>query len=137
MHSTNYQDTLITVAPDTKALGPTEPPDSKQTIASLQFGMLSGHDYELTSDDLLFSVHVVRKGIGVAEQEAAREAFFSRGQACLRTSPLPKTYGWGLHFDSAGRVALVPLGSTRYDELLADDSITKTAAVRSSRPKLG
>ncbi|WP_409484319.1 DUF6157 family protein [Arsenicicoccus dermatophilus] len=51
----------------------------------------------------------------------------------LRTSPLAKTYGWGIHSDGQGRVALVPLGSARYAELLADGSVTKVAAMRSAR----
>lgn len=51
----------------------------------------------------------------------------------MRTSPLAKTYGWGIHFDDEAKVALVPMGSTQYDALRNDPEVTKTQAMRSSR----
>ncbi|QQS00775.1 MAG: hypothetical protein IPK37_18665 [Austwickia sp.] len=132
-HTTNYADTLITLAADTKATSAVPPPAGKGTVAERQFAMLAGHDYEFTSDDVIFTVHADRAAIPPGERAAARAVFFAKGQPCLRTSPLPKTYGWGIHADAAGRVALVPVGSARYDELLADESTTKTQAMRSSR----
>jgi hypothetical protein len=133
MHTTNYSATLIEVAPDTKATEPTEPPNNKPTVAALQYEMLFGHDYELTSDDVIFGVHAIRNGIAEEDLVAARAEFFSKGQACLRTSPLAKTYGWGFHFDDEGKVALIPMGSTQYDALRSDPEVTKTRAMRSSR----
>ena len=53
--------------------------------------------------------------------------------ACMRSSPLPKTYGWGLHFDAAGRVALVSLESPDYERLSRDPGLTQTRALRSRR----
>lgn len=127
VHTTNYLDTLITVAPDTRAVGASAPPTGRGTVAERQFALLDGHDYEMTSDDVLWAVHVARGGVGT------REDFFAVGRPCLRTSPLAKTYGWGVHSDALGRVALVPLGSRRYEELLRDDAVTKVAAMRSRR----
>lgn len=132
-HTTNYTDTLITIAPDSKAASASPPPVGKGTVAERQFAMLAGHDYEFTSDDVTFTVHADRAGLAEADRPAARAAFFAKGQPCLRTSPLPKTYGWGIHSDTAGRVALVPVGSPRYDELLADAATTTTAAMTSRR----
>lgn len=102
-HTTNYADTLITLAADTKATSAVPPPAGKGTVAERQFAMLAGHDYEFTSDDVIFTVHADRAAIPPGERAAA------------------------------GRVALVPVGSARYDELLADESTTKTQAMRSSR----
>lgn len=133
MHTTNYVDTLITVAPDTKAVAAASPPTGKSSVAELQFAMIHGHDYELTSDDVVFGVHADRKGIDFDVREDAREEFFSKGQPCMRTSPLAKTYGWGIHSDSDGRLALVPMESSRYDDLLNDDATVKRAAMKSSR----
>lgn len=133
MHTTNYTDTLILPAPDTKAQAAVAPPTGKGTVAELQYERLSAEDYSWTSDDLLFDVHCQRKGIAEPDRPAEREKYFSKGQACLRTSPLAKTYGWALHFDSAGRIALVPMGSTRAAELEADPAVTVTAAMKSSR----
>lgn len=95
--------------------------------------MLNGHDYELASDDVIFGVHATRSAVPAAEQPDARAAYFTQGRPCLHTSPLAKTYGWGIHSDTHGRVALVPIGSARYDELLADDAVTKVPAMRTSR----
>lgn len=133
MHTTNYRDTLITVAPDTKAAAAVVPPVGKGSVAERQFELLSGHDYELTSDDVIFTVFCERNQIAPPDRDAARMEFFAKGQPCLRTSPLAKTYGWGVHSDAQGRVALVGVESDHYQTLLADDTITKKPAMKSSR----
>jgi hypothetical protein len=133
MHTTNYVDTLITVSPDTKAAVASAPPTGKGSVAELQFAMMHGHDYELTSDDVIFGVFADRKGLAVEEREATRLQFFSKGQPCLRTSPLAKSYGWGIHCDAECRVALVPVESSRYDALVKDDAVVKRSAMKASR----
>lgn len=133
MHTTNYVDTLITVSPDTKAVAATSPPTGKASVAELQFAMMRGHDYELTSDDVIFGVFAQRTGIAAEDRQAARDQFFAKGRPCLRTSPLAKSYGWGIHADAECRVALVPLGSSRYDSLVNDDATVKRAAMKTSR----
>lgn len=133
MHTTNYVNTLITVSPDTKTVAATVPPTGTASIAELQFAMMHGHDYELTSDDVIFGVFADRKGVAATERSAARDQFFSKGQPCLRTSPLAKGYGWGIHADAAGRVALLPMESSRYDALISDDATIKRAAMKASR----
>lgn len=133
MHTTHYTDTLILPAPDTKAQTATAPPTGKGTVAELQYDRLSAGDYLWTSDDLLFDVHCQRKAITETDRPAERERFFSKGQPCLRTSPLAKTYGWALHFDPDGRIALLPMDSARVAELEADPAVTVRAAMKSSR----
>lgn len=86
-----------------------------------------------TRDDLLFDIHCERKQIPAAERESEHERFFSTGQACLRTSPLAKTYGWALHFDFAGRIALLPMNSERVTKLESDPSVTVKTAMKRSR----
>lgn len=130
MHSTNYANTFIAVAPDTKAERSTVP-EKPGSIAALQYALLAAQPYALTSDDVLFAVHAARQGVKPAK--AAREAFFAKPQACLRASPLPKTYGFGLHHDAQGRVALVPMESVRYAELAHDAGTKTVAAMRSAR----
>lgn len=133
MHTTNYVNTLITVSPDTKAVAATTPPTGKASIAEMQLTMMLGHDYELTSDDVIFTVFADRSGVVAKDRAAARDQFFSKGQPCLRTSPLAKSYGWGIHADARGRVALVPMESSRYEDLMADEATDKRAAMKSSR----
>lgn len=133
MHTTNYTDTLILPAPDTRAETATAPSSGKGTVAELQYARLAGNDYTWTSDDLLFDVHCARKGIPESDRAAERERFFGKGQPCLRTSPLAKTYGWALHFDADGRIALLPMDSPRVAELEADPAVTVRRAMKSSR----
>lgn len=134
MHTTNYRDTFIEVAEDSPAAHAEEPPvKDDPTIAQLHYELIAAHPYALTSDDVIFETHARRSGIGEAERDAAREAFFSKGQACLRSSPLGKRYGWGIHSDAEGRVALVARESDDYARLAADPAVAHTRAMRSRR----
>ncbi|MGO1521505.1 MAG: DUF6157 family protein, partial [Sphingobacterium sp.] len=63
----------------------------------------------------------------------AREHFFSKGQPCLRTSPLTKSYGFGVHFDHNGKVAIYGVETPAYERFLADGKIKKKKAVRSKK----
>lgn len=117
MGTTNYAQVFIQVAEDCPVNAAEVPAASNKgpTVASLQHEILASRPYELTSDDLLFEVHAARTGVAESEREEERRAFFAKSQACLRASPLAKRYGWGLHHDEQSRVALVALGSNRYD----------------------
>ena len=66
---------------------------------------------------------------------ACARSTFAQPRACLRASPLPKTYGWGLHYDSHGRITLHPVGSPEYVRLSQDSSLTQLRAMRSSRAR--
>lgn len=136
MHTTNYSNTFIAVAPDCPATEGTPPASKapKPTLAEQQFALLSEAPYRYTSDELLFSIHAERQGIPATEREEARTLFFSKGQPCLRTSPLAKRYGYGFHFNAQGLVALLPLGSAAYAEKLNDTSLRQVQAMRSARP---
>ena len=140
-HTTNYFDTFITVAPDSKADGPSEPPvkeGAAPSVAARTYGMIAEAPYAHTSDDVIFTVWADRRDVPADERGAARAEFFSKGQPCLRSSDLGKRYGWGVHSDAEGRVAVYPLGSAEY-RALADGTapdgtaVTVTAAMRSSR----
>jgi hypothetical protein len=131
--TTDYRDTFIAVAPDCPVDTAEEPPrGAAPTIAAMQYELLAARPYELTSDELLFTVHARRSGI--AEDDAdARARFLAADRACLRASPLGKRYGWGTHHDADGRVALVAVGSDEYARLSSDPALTQKAAMRSSR----
>lgn len=49
----------------------------------------------------------------------------------MRSSPLVKTYGWGVHNDAEERVAIYPLGSQRYEALTKGETVV--AGMRSKR----
>lgn len=135
MGSTNYVSTFIQVADDCPIQAAEEPPvgGKARTVATLQYELISEHPYELTSDDVLFEVHALRQSIPSEARAAAREEFFTKDQACLRSSPLGKRYGWGFHHDDQGRVALVPVGSDEYIALTADPEVKQLKAMRSKR----
>lgn len=137
MKSTNYFDTFIEVAEDCPATTGEEPPvkGDKKTIANLQFEMLHAQPYKYTSDEVFFAVYAARKDLAEGELEIARDLFFSKGQPCFRASPLTKRYGWGVHSDAEGRVALYSVGSEAYDAWLANPDVEKVKAMRSRRAK--
>ncbi|CAO3404299.1 DUF6157 family protein [Azospirillum sp. 11R-A] len=130
--STNYIDTFITVSADCKAKAGTVPPKAG-TIGALQLSLLLERPYGLTSEELLLEVHMIRNGIPPADREAARESLFAKPQACLRTSPLVKSYGWGLHHDGTGRVAAHAVESGAYRDLSTRPDLTVVAGMRNGR----
>ena len=135
IHTTNYQDTFIEVAEDTKVDNAVVPSSKgeKKTVAELQYELLSNNPYKYTSDDILFQVFADRNDLTESEYEEARRQFFSKGQACFRASPLTKTYGFGVHNDANGKMALYGLGTDEYQQFLNDSAIKKVKAMRTSR----
>jgi hypothetical protein len=132
VHSTNYADVLITPSPDSKAtLGPVVPKSG--SIGAMQYDRLSAGPYAMTSDELIIAVLATRKDIPESDWPAFQAEYFSKGQPCLRVSPLVKTMGWALHHDSESRVALVDVASARFAALMADDSIRKIHGMRNKR----
>jgi hypothetical protein len=135
IHTTNYFDTFIEVAEDTRSDHGTTPPSKgdNKTIAEMQFELIAKNPYKFTSDDILFQVFADRNDLTKAEQKKAREEFFSKGQACLRASPLTKSYGFGVHFDSNGKVALYGVETSEYQKFMENNRIKKVKAMRSSK----
>jgi hypothetical protein len=134
-HSTNYHNTFIEIAEDCPAETGQEPPfkKGKKSIANYQFEMIRDHPYRYTSDDVFFTVFALRKDIPEMDWTAARQAFFAKGQPCFRASPLTKRYGWGVHSDDQGRVAIYGVESEAYQSLIEDDKVVKVKAMRSKR----
>ncbi|WP_169250785.1 DUF6157 family protein [Brevibacterium sp. 'Marine'] len=137
MGSTNYTGTFIQVADDCPTGAAEQPPVGVKapTAAALQYALITEHPYQFTSDDVVFEVYATRQGIPTEERAEARQAFFAKDQPCLRSSPLGKRYGWGIHHDADGRVALVPLGSDVYRSLAADPTVKQLKAMRSKRAR--
>ncbi len=128
MHTTNYFDTFIAIAKDCPVTAAEVPlVRDPKSAAQIQYEMLAGHPYEYTSDDALYISNGERRG-------QRREAFFAKGQPCFRSSPLIKRYGWGVHSNAEGKIALYPVGSEEYQRLAADSSLTQLQGMRSTRP---
>lgn len=133
-HTTNYYNTLIETAEDCPVSQAQIPPEkNEKTLASLQYEIISGHPYQFSSDDIIFECYVLRNNITESEKEAERIRFFSKGQPCMRSSPLAKRYGFGFHHNKEGKVAVYPSESPEYRQLLNDSSVAKVKAMRSKR----
>lgn len=130
----NYYSTFIQVAPDSKVAEGTVPVarGGKRTVALIQYELLTADPYRFTQAELLFETLVQQKGIPESERAAAWEAFWAKPQACIRASPLPKQFGWGVHFNAEGRVALFGVESEEYRRFSQSD-LTQLKAMRSSR----
>lgn len=135
VHTTNYYNTFIEIAEDSptgKAVIPVSKND-KKTIAQMQYELIAKNPYQFTSDDVLFQVYADKNELTKKEYAEARAVFFSKGQACMRASPLPKKQGFGIHANEAGKIALVGAGTQEYERLLADKAIKKVKAMRSTK----
>lgn len=135
LHTTNYYDTFVEVAEDTKVNCGTIPvsKSTHKSIAELQYELLIKHPYMFTSDDIFFKVYAIRNDLAERELEQARKIFFSKGQPCFRASPLTKTYGFGVHADSKGKVAIYGMETDEYQQLQSDKHIKKVKAMRTSK----
>ncbi len=135
VHTTNYKDTFIEVADDCPATSGEIPPTKggAKTVANIQFDMISKNPYKYTSDDILFQVLADRNDLTKSEYKEAREKFFSKGQPCFRTSPLTKRYGWGVHSDKDGKIAIFGVESADYKKFSTDKNLTLVKAMKSSK----
>lgn len=133
-HSTNYFNTFIEIAEDSKVTeGTPVAKNDKPTVASMQYELISKHPYKYTSDDVLFQVFATKNNIPKQDLKQARENFFSKGQPCFRASPLTKSYGWGVHSNADGKIALYGSESKEYQEFQKDETIKKLKAMKSKR----
>lgn len=143
VEAVDYKDTFIAVAADSQATegrAPAVKPESP-SVAARTYQMIAENPYRFTSGDVIFTVHADRRGIPEADRAAARAAFYSKGQACLRSSDLGKRYGWGVHADAEGRLAVYGFESREYAEFASGARtahgvpVAVVKAMRSSRSR--
>jgi hypothetical protein len=135
MHTTNSKNIFILVADDCpvkKAEIPTKK-NGEDTIATIQYSMIIDNPYKFTSDDIIFLTYVIRNDIDKSNEKSERGKFFSKGQPCLRSSPLTKRYGWGIHHNNDEKIAIYPLESDAYKNYKSDKSIKIVKAMRSKK----
>ncbi|MTH53353.1 hypothetical protein GKZ89_07985 [Bacillus mangrovi] len=129
-----YQNTLITASDDSGKTSAAVPAarGGKPTAASIEYELIVNNPYRYTQEDVQFQSHLAR----YPEQAGlSRDEFFSNPKACFRASPLVKKFGWGIHYDQQGKIALIELQSPQYAQLLNDESVTVLKGIRSSRKK--
>lgn len=138
-----YTSTFIQIADDCPQTEGVAPPvrGEKPSVAVLEYELLSKNPYKHTHEELLFIVHVTRLGLTPDDLKLRGKQIhaelFSKPHPCMRASPLPKRYGWGIHHDAQGRIALVGAGTQAYDNLISGPGKATTVlkAMRSARPK--
>lgn len=135
VHTTNYETAFIAIADDCPASTGEVPPikGDKKSIANIQFEILKKNPYKYTSDDVLFQVFAEKNDLTESELVDAKAAYFSKGQACFRASPLTKRYGWGVHHNEEGKIAIYGCESPEYEQFMNDNSIKIYKAMRSSK----
>jgi hypothetical protein len=135
VHTTNYLETFIEIAEDCPVEKAEIPPlkNGEKTIAFIHYELIINNPYEYTSDDVIFNTFVQKNNIGKENLEAERIKFFSKGQACLRSSPLTKRYGWGVHSDKDGKVAIYPMESKEYKKYCNSKSLKHLKGMRAKR----
>lgn len=109
---------------------------SMPTLPAIQYALLSAGPYRYDHEDLIWEVHRAHKDVlDGPDLAAAREHLLSRPHPCLRASALAKRYGWGAHYDAAGRIAIYGMESARYRELAASDGLAGLTVVQAMRSK--
>lgn len=135
LHTTNYYDTFIEIAADSPISNGEIPPQKgdKKTAANIQFELISKNPYQFTSDEVLFQVFAAKNDLTSSEFETAKNQFFSKGQPCLRASPLTKRYGWGVHYNKEGKIAIFGTETEAYEKFATDKNLKNLKAMKSSK----
>jgi hypothetical protein len=128
-------DIFVTIAEDcVTSIGRIPALNTEQpSIARLQHDLLTAHPYEYDHDSFNFEIYCRRNQIADSDRNRHRDSFFSRSHPCLRASPLTKTYGFGAHYNSTGKIALYPADSVAYAKFLRDPSVKKEKAMRNRK----
>ncbi len=137
----SYTDTFIEAAEDCPEATGIVPPLRGDTpsVPVLEHELLTKSPYKFTQEALIFIVHVTRQGITPADLKARgaqiKAELFSKPHPCMRASQLTKRYGWGVHHDEQGRIAIYPRGSKDYAALSSGRKKAKTIlkAMRNKR----
>ncbi|TDL85949.1 hypothetical protein E2R55_23415 [Vibrio vulnificus] len=131
----SYKNTLITISEDSKVSSAKAPviKNGKLTIAYIEHDLINNNPYKFTQEDVQFKTYLIKNQMEAENAAELREQFFSKSKACFRASPLVKNYGWGIHYNNQGKIAIYDVNSEMYNKLLRQDDITKLKGMRSKR----
>ncbi|QRG66830.1 DUF6157 family protein [Brevibacillus choshinensis] len=141
---TEIKNTFVQVAQDcpvTVGVIPPTKPDAKPSIHAIQYELLSASPYFFTLEDLIYEVYIRHKDIPREQVElqgaTIRAALFQKSHPCMRASMLPKKFGWGVHYDHEGRLALYGMETEEYRKLAsgAGDGPQLVFAMRNKKAK--
>jgi hypothetical protein len=113
---------LITVSEDYPSKK-SKQPLREGTAIKLLHDVLEANPYKYTEREYFHHVHhVLRKRTDLKIDEYK-----------IRRSDLVKKYGYGIHTNAEGKIAMVPCESTKYKMLLEDESIAKVQGYKLSK----
>src|SRR4030042_5249731 len=102
------QEKLVKIAEDCPVVQAVEPPDGeKKTIPRVEYETLKENPYKFTEKEFFYEVNAIRRN----------KAGLKLENYLIRRSLLPRVYGWGIHINEQGKLALVAMESSRYREL--------------------
>jgi len=131
----SYKNTFIEISEDSvvnSAITPL-PRNNKPTIASIEYDLISNNPYKYTQEDVQIQTYLIKNQIKSDELDEIRKHFFQKPKAWFRASPLVKKYGWGIHYDDEGKLAIYDVNSERYEQFLKSGNITLLKGMRSIR----
>lgn len=143
LYTTDYQQAFIQVADDCGVTAAVIPAlklkngevAPVQTQGRIQYELLKDAPYKYSSDDILFAVYARQHDVTEKALARQRIEFFSKPKACFRASPLCKKFGWGVHFNQEGKMAIYGMETAEYGRFLFDPATNQYKAMRSSRKK--
>jgi hypothetical protein len=116
------QEELIEVAEDYQEKYAQEPPNrNPKTISRIEYELLVENPYKYTERELFHEVHVVYRGRPDLKIDSYN----------IKRSTLVQSFGWGLHRNDQGKLALVAFESDRYKML--QNLIKRTKSYRKNR----
>lgn len=129
---------FVLIAEDSPTLSGMVPArrEGRSSVARIHYDLLSQHPYEYDLETFAFLAHCLSHGRQPTHSEKAE--FTRKPVSCLRSSPLTKAYGWGAHYDWAGRIAIYPADGIAYRKLSSDPTLTLEQAFlnRNSSPEV-
>ncbi len=135
----SYSNVFIKVSEDCPASRSEIPAPKRDTVPAhvVQYELLTEHPYHFGHEDLVYAVHVRQKGIPEAvlatDADTIRAELFSKGHPCMRASALTKRYGFGAHYNEAGKIALYHDESHEYQAFKQNDAVRNLPAMRNKK----
>ena len=125
-----FPEILITVADKCPANRGMEPTTNRaeKTITMHQYDVLTEMPYQLTYKQLKEEVHRTRWGKEFTDEQL--ETYM------MKRSGLCKIYGWGVHEDKNGKLALVGCETKEYRRLVKDLQVQKEKALNPSQAQI-
>ena len=95
-------------------------PIKKNTVEYIKFDILSEYPYKFTEEEFFEEVHFNRR-----KKYNLKIKTYS-----LKRLGLVKRYGWGIHINEKGTIAMIPCESEQYKTLLNNPKVKKSKAYR-------